>query len=78
MYIQNRIGELLAVQGKTQKWLAEKLDVDKPIVNKYVKNIYQPGKHEQQIAKLLGVGIEGVFYVVSAKGQKYNITPIQK
>ena len=40
--ILNRIKEVLEEQGKTQTWLAEKLDKDFVTVTRYVNNHRQP------------------------------------
>jgi putative transcriptional regulator len=52
----NLIKEVLEKQGKTQTWLAEKLDVDFLTINRYANNNRQPSiERLYQIAKLLKV-----------------------
>jgi len=50
----NRIKEVLEEQGKTQTWLAEKLDKDFVTVTRYVNNHRQPSLEILfEIAKVL-------------------------
>jgi putative transcriptional regulator len=52
----NLIKEVLEEQGKTQTWLAEKLDVDFLTINRYANNNRQPSIEKlYQIAKVLKV-----------------------
>ena len=52
----NLIKEVLEQQGKTQTWLAEKLDVDFLTVNRYANNNRQPSVERLvEIAKILKV-----------------------
>ncbi|MFD1002163.1 helix-turn-helix domain-containing protein [Ohtaekwangia kribbensis] len=54
--ILNRIKEVLEEQGKTQTWLAEKLDKDFVTVTRYVNNHRQPSIETIfEIAKILKV-----------------------
>ena len=54
--ILNRIKEVLEEQGKTQTWLAEKLDKDFVTVTRYVNNHRQPSLEVLfEIAKILKV-----------------------
>jgi putative transcriptional regulator len=54
--ILNRIKEVLEQQGKTQTWLAEKLDKDFVTVTRYVNNHRQPSLEIVfEIAKILKV-----------------------
>lgn len=54
--ILNRIKEVLEEQGKTQTWLAEKLDRDFVTVTRYVNNHRQPSLEIIfEIAKVLRV-----------------------
>jgi putative transcriptional regulator len=49
----NLIKEVLEEQGKTQTWLAEKLDVDFLTINRYENNNRQPSIEKlYQIAKV--------------------------
>jgi putative transcriptional regulator len=55
----NRLKEILEAKGKTQTWLAEKLDVDFVTVNRYANNHTQPPIEVlDKIAKLLGVKLK--------------------
>lgn len=54
--ILNRIKEVLEEQGKTQTWLAEKLDKDFVTITRYVNNHRQPSIETIfEIAKILKV-----------------------
>jgi putative transcriptional regulator len=52
----NRIKDVLTDQGKTQTWLAEKLDRDFVTVTRYCNNLRQPSIERLfEIAKVLKV-----------------------
>ena len=52
----NRIKVVLVEQGKTGKWLAEKLGKDPSTVSKWCTNVIQPSIPTlEEIAKLLSV-----------------------
>lgn len=52
----NRIKEVIKDQGRTQKWLAEKLGKSYNIVNGYVQNRSQPSLPDlYKIAEILDV-----------------------
>lgn len=54
----NRIKEVLVIQGKTQKWLAEKLEKSRTSVASMCNNKSQPHlKDLKRIAKVLDVDI---------------------
>lgn len=73
MKIQNNIGPILLDAGKSQAWLADKLKIEKPTVNRWVKNIYQPTKYESKVCKALDVDFEAVFYAVSESGETFAL-----
>lgn len=52
----NRLKAVLAEQGKTNKWLAEKLDKNETTISRWCTNEVQPSMENLvEIAKLLGV-----------------------
>lgn len=52
----NLIKDVLNTQGKTQVWLAEKLDKDYVTVTRYVNNVTQPSLETLfEIARLLRI-----------------------
>ncbi len=54
----NRIKEVIKDQGRTQKWLSEKLGKSYNIVNGYVQNRSQPSLEDlYRIAEILDVNI---------------------
>ena len=54
----NTIKEVLKEQGRSQTWLAEKLDKSYPIVNNYCNNNKQPSLEAlRQIADILNVDV---------------------
>ena len=54
----NRLKAVLAVSGKTGKWLAEQLGKDPVTVSKWCTNTTQPDLHTLlKISDLLGVNI---------------------
>lgn len=55
----NRLKVVLAEKKKTNKWLAEQLNVNPTTVSKWCTNSNQPDLHTlSRIAKLLSVGIK--------------------
>lgn len=55
----NCIKDVLALQGKTQAWLAGELDVEFRTVNRYINNHRQPSLETLfAIAKLLKVNVK--------------------
>lgn len=55
----NRIKVILAEQGKTNKWLAERLEKDPAVVSKWVTNTTQPNVEMLiRIAKCLEVKVD--------------------
>lgn len=58
----NRIKIVLAQKSKTNKWLAEKLDVKAPTVSQWCGNKVQPALETfYQIAELLDVEVRKLF-----------------
>lgn len=54
----NRVKEILVIQGKTQKWLAEKLGKSRTAIATMCNNKSQPHlKDLKRIAKILDVDI---------------------
>lgn len=54
----NRIKEVLVEQGRNQKWLAEKMDVEQNTTTNWCANSTQPRLSElKKIAELLGVSM---------------------
>lgn len=54
----NRLKAVLAEQGKTNKWLAEKLDKNETTISRWCTNEVQPSMENLvEIAKLLSVDI---------------------
>jgi putative transcriptional regulator len=52
----NRLKAVLAEQGKTNKWLAEKLEKNETTISRWCTNEVQPSiENLVEIAKLLGV-----------------------
>jgi putative transcriptional regulator len=63
----NRIKDVLQEQGRTQTWLAEKIDKSYVVVTNYCNNNSQPSIPVlRQIAKVLGVDVREL--LVSTKG----------
>lgn len=61
----NRIKEVLDEQGRTQIWLAKKLDKSYNMVNAYVQNRQQPRVEVLfQIAVILGVELHELLKTV--------------
>lgn len=55
----NRIKDVLKEQGRTQKWLADKLEMSAVNVNSYCNNRVQPRLDKlNQIANILGVDVK--------------------
>lgn len=58
----NRIKIVLAQKSKTNKWLAEKLDVNPPTVSQWCGNKTQPALETfYQIAEVLNVEVRKLF-----------------
>lgn len=54
----NRLKAVLAEQGKTNKWLAEKLDKNETTISRWCTNEVQPSMENLvEIAKLLSVDV---------------------
>jgi len=54
----NRLKAVLAEQGKTNKWLAEKLEKNETTISRWCTNEVQPSMESLvEIAKLLGVDV---------------------
>ncbi len=54
----NRLKAVLAEQGKTNKWLAEKLDKNETTISRWCTNEVQPSMENLvEIANLLGVDV---------------------
>lgn len=54
----NLIKDVLTAQGKTQSWLAEKLDKDYVTVTRYANNVTQPSLETLfEIARLLRTSV---------------------
>ncbi len=54
----NRIKEILVIQGKTQKWLAEEIGISTTAMTAICNNKSQPHlKDLKRIAEILGVDI---------------------
>lgn len=57
-----RINEVLKEKGKTQKWLAEQLDITEPGVNLIIKErVNVPLRRLEQIAEILDVKLLELF-----------------
>jgi DNA-binding XRE family transcriptional regulator len=58
----NRIRVVLAEKSRTNKWLAEKLNVNQSTVSRWVNNKQQPTlKTFRQIAQILSVDVKELF-----------------
>ena len=65
----NRIKEVLGEQGRTQRWLADKLGKSYNMVNSYVQNKQQPRLETlMEIANLIDVDVKDL--IVSNKDDK--------
>ena len=54
----NRLKAVLAEQGKTNKWLAEKLDKNETTISRWCTNEVQPSMENLvEIAKLLSIDV---------------------
>ncbi len=52
----NRIKEILKAKGKTQTWLAEKMNKSYTTINEYARNVRQPSVEDlYEIADILQV-----------------------
>jgi len=57
------LDKILKEQGRAQAWLAKKLGVSKATVNSWAKGKARcPDKYKPQVAKLLGVSVEELFF----------------
>lgn len=64
----NRIKEVLAEQGRSQRWLAVEIQKDHNTVAKMVNNLTQPHlKDLKRIAELLNVDIRELLYPTPVK-----------
>lgn len=64
----NRIKEVLVSQGRTQRWLAERLGKSYNMVNSYVQNRSQPRLEMlYKIAKMLDVDVKDL--IISTKNE---------
>ena len=67
----NRIKEVLEEQGRTQRWLADKLGKSYNMVNSYVQNKQQPRLETlMDIANLIDVDVKDL--IVSNKENEGN------
>lgn len=75
MQFYNKIGEILEKKGKSQKDLADAIDVHESSVTRWVKNTTQPTiKNLFLIAKFLGVSSHALLHKESVEETK---TPVQ-
>lgn len=59
----NRLKVVLAEQGKTNKWLAEKLDKNETTVSRWCTNEVQPSLETLiQISELLSIDVKELIY----------------
>ncbi|MGQ1948725.1 helix-turn-helix transcriptional regulator [Geofilum sp. OHC36d9] len=66
----NRIKEVLKEQGRTQTWLAEKIDKSYVIVTNYCNNNAQPSIEVlRKIAKILDVDVRELLVPTKDNGQ---------
>ena len=71
----NRIKEVLEEQGRSQRWLADKLSKSYNMVNAYVQNRQQPRLEIlYKIAELLAVDIKDLLISNKESKNKYDIT----
>jgi putative transcriptional regulator len=64
----NRIKDVLKEQGRTQTWLAEKIDKSYVVVTNYCNNNTQPSVATlRQIAKMLDVDVRELLVGTKAK-----------
>ena len=68
MHRINRIKEILVIQGKTQKWLAEKLQRSTTYMTSICNNKTQPHLTDlKRIAKILNVDIRDLLVPTKAE-----------
>ncbi|WP_180953776.1 helix-turn-helix transcriptional regulator [Bacillus sp. T33-2] len=61
--MQSRLREILKKQGRSQKWLAEQVVVNKSTISDLVKGAHDPSLLvASRIAKALGVKIEDIWF----------------
>ena len=59
----NRIKEVLKSEGRTAKWVADRLEVDVATMSRWCNNHIQPSVITlDKIATILGVGIRELLY----------------
>jgi putative transcriptional regulator len=61
--MKSRLKEIMKNQGRTQNWLAEKVDVNKSTISQIINNKNVPTLIvAYRIAKILGLKIEDIWY----------------